>query len=444
MGAFALLISEVLLITSVLLVVTFLILNVDPAVFLLADRGLWRIGLAAASIVFGLYFEDLYQHIDVKSRVLLMQQLCLVMGIALLLQGFISYVDDGLRMPLRLMVPAGGALIAVLFGWRVAYSRLVLRVVGARRILLVGLSPIVEELAAHIAAHPELGLAVAGHVDDGGGAAGPPGTGNRLGPLGELQKVATEVRPDLLVVGIADRRGQMPIAGLLQLRYGGLAIEEASTAYEQIFGRVLLSGLSPSELLLSGVIQPHAGRQILRTLVHGLLALAAALLTAPLLLLAAIALRLTGGGPLLSRTPCAGLRGKPFRLYRFRLAGRRRVPGFVGRWRLDGLPQLWNVLRGDLWLVGPQPERTEFAAVLSGQIPFYRQRYAGKPGMTGWAQINMPADRPEDTLRRMEYDLYYLKNSTSALDAYILMHTLRDLLLAPPLPAAVRAWHTKS
>jgi lipopolysaccharide/colanic/teichoic acid biosynthesis glycosyltransferase len=227
----------------------------------------------------------------------------------------------------------------------------------------------------------------------------------------------------------------MPIADLLQLRYGGLAIEEASTAYEQLRGRVLLSELRPSDLVLSDAFRQRSQRLLYQTLGNGLLALILTVLSAPLLLLAAALLKLSARGPLLSRKECTGLGGKPFHLYGLRLAGGEgtgigRIERFVKRWRLYALPHFWNVLRGEMCFVGPRAERREFVEALTERIPFYRQRYRVKPGLTGWAQINMPADQPEDTLRRLEYDFYYLKNLSRGLDSYILLHTLRELLIS--------------
>jgi len=433
-GSLALFFSETLLIAACFLVVTFLIVPVDPTVFLFADNGLLRIALAGASILFGLYFEDLYSNLYVKSRILLIQQLSLVMGIALLAQGFLGYVSNALRLPLRLMVPACAVLVVALYAWRVAYSVFVLGVVGAQRILFVGMCPVLREMAGHIGAHPELGLQVIGYVDDDAPSA-PPEAGTPLGPLCDLPRIAAEAAPDRIVVGFADRRGRMPIADLLQLRYGGMAIDEASTAYEQLCGRVLLGELRPSEMLLSGAFRPRAQRLVYQTLGHWLLALVLTILSAPLLLLAAVLLKLSSHGPLLRRVECVGLGGRLFRLYSFRLAdaggaGRNRAQRFVARWRLYALPHLWNILRGDICFVGPRPERTDFARVLSERIPFYRQRYGVKPGLTGWAQLNTPRDQPEDTLRRVEYDFYYLKHFSHGLDANILLHTLRNLLLS--------------
>jgi len=433
-GALALLFSEILLIGACFLVVTFLILNVDPQVFLFVDNGLLRIALAAASILFGLYFEDLYINLYVKSRVLLIQQLSLVMGIALVIQGLVGYVNDDFRMPIRLMLPACAFLVVAMFAWRMVYSAFVLRVVGPQRILFVGMCPVLEEMASHIAVHPELGLQVVGYVENPGGSPAPPEAGKLLGPLNAMQQVVSEVKPDRIVVGFAERRGQTPIAGLLQLRYAGMAIDEASTAYEQLCGRVLLSELRPAELLLSGRYRPPAQRLVYQTLAHWLIAFLLAILSVPLLLLAAILLKLSRRGPLLSRQECAGLGGMPFQLYSLRLgaapAKLNAAQRFVARWRLHTLPHLWNVLRGELCLVGPQADRREFAEVLSQRIPFYSQRYRLKPGLTGWAQINTPRELREDTLRRLEYDFYYLKNCSQVLDTYILLHTIREVLFA--------------
>jgi len=434
-GALALLFSEVLLISTCFLAATFLILNVDPVVFLSAGNGLLRIVLVMSSILFGLYFEDLYAHVYVKSRVLLIQQLSMVMGIALVIQGILSYISDGLRLPVRLMLPACAVLVLALFSWRLVYSIFVLRVVGPQRILFLGMCPLIDEMAAHIAARPELGLEVIGYVNDGDGQGAGPEAGACLGPIANLEEIVVRVRPDRLVVGFADRRGQMPIPNLLKLRYGGLAIDEVSTSYEQLCGRVLLSELHPSELLLSGAFRPRLQGLLYQSLSHWLFALVLIILTAPLFLLAAILLKFSRRGPLLSRRECVGLGGKRFPLFSLMLAspGQAKlnaVQRFVWRWRLHTLPRLWNVLRGDICFVGPRAERTEFVEALSEYIPFYRQRYRVRPGLTGWAQINTPPDQPEDTLRRLEYDFYYIKNFSRGLDTYILVHTLRSILLS--------------
>ena len=141
-------------------------LEVDPTVFLLYDGGLVRIFLVLGSILLGIHFHDLYSKIYVRSRVVLAQQLCLVMGVAFLVQGVVSYIDADLRVPIRVMVLGSMLAVTAIFAWRVFFSAYVLRVVAQDRLLLVGGSPLLEDIGKHIEEHPEMGLQVVGYVTD--------------------------------------------------------------------------------------------------------------------------------------------------------------------------------------------------------------------------------------------------------------------------------------
>src|ERR1044071_2017773 len=159
-GSLALLISEVALITSAFILAAYLVLEFDPRIYLFYDGGIYRILLVTASIIIGLHFHDLYTDIYVKSRILLLQQLSLVMGIAYLAQGLISYASRTLRMPIHIMVPGSAIAVVWILVWRVLYSKYLLRVVGAQRLLFVGGNPVVQAISSHITEHPELGMAV--------------------------------------------------------------------------------------------------------------------------------------------------------------------------------------------------------------------------------------------------------------------------------------------
>jgi hypothetical protein len=172
--------------------------------------------------------------------------------------------------------------------------------------------PSLVEMSAYIGAHPELGLQVIGYVDDGEAAPHSAGAGKLLGPINILHRIAAESAADRLVVGFGERRGQMPIADLLQLRYGGMAIDEAAAAYEQLCGRVLLGELRPAEMLL-GAFRPRAKRMVYQTIAHWLLASILTILSAPLLLLAVLLLKLSSHGPAIPpiRLAAGGRRAKP-------------------------------------------------------------------------------------------------------------------------------------
>jgi exopolysaccharide biosynthesis polyprenyl glycosylphosphotransferase len=192
---------------------------------------------------------------------------------------------------------------------------------------------------------------------------------------------------------------------------------------------------------------PRRGSVVLQSIYSPALALIGTVLALPVMLVAAIAVRLTSRGPVLFRQTRVGLDGEVFTLYKFRsmyvdaeartgaVWATKNDPRvtWIGRWlrmlRIDELPQLWNVLRGEMSLVGPRPERPEFVKVLAEKIPYYRQRHCVKPGITGWAQINHKyGDTIEDTVTKLEYDLYYIKHLSVALDVYIIFHTLKTML----------------
>jgi sugar transferase (PEP-CTERM system associated) len=448
-GSLALLVSEVVLVTSAFVIACYFTLEYDPTIFLLYDNGLQRILMVTATVILGLHFHDLYTKIYVTSRILLLQQLSLVMGAVFLAQGLFSYLSRSLRMPLHLMVPGSAAAMFAIFAWRILYSRYLLGVVGAQRILLVGGNPVIEAIAEHIAEHPELGMAIIGYVDDGVELGTERPGGKVLGSLASLREIATELAPDRIVVGMTERRRCMPVADLLELRFSGIFIDEASTTYESVCMRISTLELRPSQLVFSGELGPRPGILLLQATYNLLLALIGTILFAPIMAAVAIGVKLSSPGPVLYRQTRVGLDDRQFTVYKFRSmsadaeaktgavwAARNdprvtRFGRFLRKSRLDELPQFFNVLTGDMALVGPRPERPEFVKTLSEKIPYYRQRHCVKPGITGWAQINYKyGDTLEDTIAKLEYDLYYIKNVSLSLDAYIVFHTLKTMLLS--------------
>ena len=448
-GGLTLLVSEILLVTSAFIFATYLMLEVSPTVFLLYDGGLLRIVLVLLSILIGLHFHDLYSQIYVKSRIVLVQQLCLVMGVAFLTQGLIAYLNADLRVPIRVMVTGSAIAVVAIFCWRLLFSAYAFQVVGRNRLLMVGGSSLLEDIGQHIFEHPEAGLEVAGYVDDRHepGTALPGGT--LLGPLSSLRAIVNNTQPHRIVVGLFERRNRMPVADLLELRFAGYVIEEVANTYERVCGRVCLKEIRPSQLIFSGELGPQPHNIAYQRLSNLAIAVIGIILSSPIILLTALAVRLTSRGPVLYRQVRVGLNGTLFTVYKFRSmrvdaeAGTGAVWAqkddprvtpvgrFIRSIRFDELPQLYNVLKGEMSMVGPRPERPEFVKALSEQIPYYRQRHCVRPGITGWAQINYKyGDTLEDTITKLEYDLYYIKNMSMALDNYIIFHTLKAMLLS--------------
>ena len=377
-----LIVTEALIVFCCFVLATYQILEVDPAVYLLYDGGLGRILLTELAILFGMHLHDLYSEIKVKSRLLLFQQVCQVMGIAFLAQALFSYLNAELILPRSVMVLGCGLSLVSILSWRLFYSSYLLRALGEQRLLLLGRNDLALQIARHLADRPEYGMRVVGCLDSASDEATSPGGLVRLGGIAELREVASATKPDCIVVGLKERRGHVPLIDLLDLRFSGVKIEEAATTFENLFKRVSLHELRPGQLIYSGELGPRPGQVALQLAYSNLIALVGVVLCTPLMLLVALAVKLSSRGPILYRQTRVGWQGKPFTLYKFRSMYENAEAGTgavwaarvdprvtrVGRWlrllRLDELPQFFNVLRGEMSLVGPRPERPEFVEVL--------------------------------------------------------------------------------
>ena len=447
--AVVLLLSEILLITSAFIIAVYLSLDVDPWVNLIYDGGLVHLIPVLVTILLGMHFNDLYSQFYVKSRIVLLQQLCLVMGGAFLFQGLLSYLIPDVRVSAHVMAVGSGLAVVAIYFWRVLFSTFAIKVMGRDSLLMVGGSPLLEDIARHLEEHPELGLAVAGYVDD----AHQPGdrlTGGKvLGAIADLKEIVQATKPNRIVVGMTERRSRMPVADLLELRFAGNIIEEAATAFERLCGRVCLKELRPAQLIYSGELGPRQQNLVVQTVLNRVVAVAGLVVASPVMALTALAVKFSSPGPILYRQVRVGLDDVPFTVYKFRsmradaeavtgavLASKddprvTKVGKIIRKLRFDELPQLFNTLKGDMSIVGPRPERPEFVRELSQKIPYYRQRHCVRPGITGWAQINFKyGETLEDTMTKLEYDLYYIKNMSLSLDTYIIFHTVKTMLLS--------------
>jgi sugar transferase (PEP-CTERM system associated) len=444
-SAAALLASEFILIYLCYVAATFVFLRIDAQVFLIDDNGWLRILIVAICLILGIYFHDLYSNLRVRLRDLI-QHAGVVAGAAFLAEALLSYLKQPqLVVPAGPMIAGSGLIIVTLLGWRIFFSDVLLQMMPSERVIFVGNSAIVREIVAQLERHPEKGLTPLGFVDDSNSP-----SGTRLGALSDLREVVDRLRPDRIVVGLTERRSSLPVARLLEMRLSGIRIEDALSTYEAAFERISTRELRPSQLIFSSTeLGPNRHRVRLQSVYSMTAAALAPLIAAPVMLCVAILVKLTSPGPALIRQQRVGKNDRLFTLYKFRsmvtdaesrsgpVWAQRNDPRItpVGRWlrrfRLDELPQLFNVLKGDMSMVGPRPERPEFVIELEKRVPYYRHRHCIKPGITGWAQINHKyGDSIEDTIVKLEYDLYYIKNLAPTLDAIIMFRTAKVMLLS--------------
>lgn len=265
---------------------------------------------------------------------------------------------------------------------------------------------------------------------------------------GDLLDFMRRHRVEEVVVAVRDRRGKLPVAQLLECKLNDIRVCDVSSFMEREAGEIRLDSLNASWLVFhDGFLRGGFGSFLKRCVDIGasLVLLIPAL---PLMALAALAIKLEDGGPILYGQVRVGQHGRPFRLFKLRSmrvdaeaqgacwtaqndSRVTRVGSFIRKTRIDELPQIISVLRGEMSFVGPRPERPEFVAGLSRQIPFFGARHSVKPGITGWAQVRYPYGASvQDSRRKLEYDLYYIKNYSIFLDALILLYTVRVVLSA--------------
>ncbi len=407
--------------------------------WLSVNENAWRFLLVAIlSLQGSLLMQGLYSQPRTRSRIELLLCLAQALGVSLLVGSVLVYWQPTWRLPVGVVVLGGAMNIAALFAWRMLFAALFWGTGRFCRILFVGVSPSVVELAGYLTRRPEVGYSVVGFLDDSPEPGATIAGAKVLGPLTSVAEHVTRTRPDRVVVGMADPRGRLPVRALLDMKSAGVIIQEVSEFYEAVFGRICSAELRPSRLIFLGDFSARPGGMALQSIYMNLLTLVAIVLLAPLIVLISIAIKLSSRGPALERQTCVGFESLPFSRFTFRCtviektgknpaSAERRytlLGRWLRRWHLHKLPELLNVLRGEMSLVGPRPHRVEFSEPLARLYPFYNQRHLTKPGITGWAQINLKGEPGTvDERIALEYDIYYIKHLSPTLDLYILLHS---------------------
>ena len=410
---------------------------------------LGQAGAVSLCCIVAFYYNDLYDLRVVRSFSLFTTRLLQSFGVALLLLAlFYTLVPD-----------AGMTERAFVSGLLVAAGLLVpLRAIGylvmrrrafADRVLVLGAGPLAQQVIHEIESRPNFRYAVVGVVDDGSAAEPGDLPYPVLGPLERLDKIIDDVKPDRLIVALTERRGRMPLTQLLECGGRGILVEDGLGTYEYFTGKLPIESLTPSFLIFSGAFRKSRLQLALRRATSLVAATVGLLLTAPLVAVIALAIALDSRGPILFIDRRAGRGGRPFNLVKFRTmhplppgqsvsaavwdrddtSRITRVGWVIRRLRLDELPQFWNILKGDMDLVGPRPEILANVKTMSEQIPYYGLRHSVRPGLTGWAQTRFGYSVSlEQVTEKIRYDLFYIRHMSFWLDLRILVDTVKIVL----------------
>jgi sugar transferase (PEP-CTERM system associated) len=313
------------------------------------------------------------------------------------------------------------------------------------RILILGTQDVAIKVAKELLKRKALGFKVVGFLDENRDNLGRSLVNPKIiGTYENLRSVVVRERVDKVIIAAPERRGRLPIGELLGARAQGIEFLEGNRFYEQISGKVCLEEMKPSGFIYAKGFKKSGFAKWSKRFTGVIVSLAIGIITFPVMILLAILIKLDSAGPIFYRQERVGEEGRPFMLLKFRsmkenaeaLSGPvwaeehdprvTRIGRIMRKTRLDELPQIINVLKGDMSFVGPRPERQFFVEKLSQEIPFYPLRFAVKPGVTGWAQISYSYGASvEDAKEKLRYELYYIKNMSLLFDLLIIFQTIK-------------------
>jgi sugar transferase (PEP-CTERM system associated) len=437
--------SDGLLCATALVVATYVWFGSNADLELRYEHGILRILFASLVCVLCMYFNDLYDSLAVQGSRQVVTRLIRVLGAACIALAVIYYTWPAVQIsrgPLLVWVFLVGLS---LLAWRRIFVSVSVSVQLTSRVILLGDGPLAKPLAEEITNRPECGLNLVGYIArEGAGVDHPRGLA-WLGTVEDLPEVVRREDISCVIVSMGERRGRLPVEELLSLKTHGVLIKDAPDLYEALTGKVPVSSLNLGWLLFSDGFRISPVTLFYKRVASLVLSILGLVITLPIMALISIAIPLDSRGPAIYRQKRVGKDGRIFRLFKFRsmhLDADSERPAQendnrvtrVGRWlrqyRLDELPQLFNILRGDMCFVGPRPFIVSEERRWTREIPFYGQRSTVKPGITGWAQVRSGyCATHEDNLEKLGHDLYYVKNISPGLDLLILLHTVKILLL---------------
>jgi sugar transferase (PEP-CTERM system associated) len=411
--------------------------------------GLWKVGIVTGLCLLCLYYNDLYDLTVVRSSRELVIRLLQAVGTASILIALIYLALPSLVVADGAFLTSAGIFLLGILVWRLLYNQIATLQPLGERVLIVGTDATAQTVARQVLAQEDFPYEIVGFIDEDPARVGEPLVNPSIvGTPADIERLVATHNVDRIFVGIADRRGRLPVQQLLRAKLRGVRVEDVNSVYERLTGKLLLEDIRPSWLIFSDGFRASRLTRVSKRLFDMVLAVIGLIVGLPLMLLTALAIWLESGAPVLYPQERAGENGRLFTLYKFRSMRKdaeqgtpiwartdddrvTRVGRFIRQTRLDELPQLWNVLRGDMSFVGPRPERPFFVAQLAAQIPLYEQRHAVKPGLTGWAQVKYRYGASiEDAFEKLRYDLYYVKHMSLAFDLTILFDTVKVVLFA--------------
>jgi sugar transferase (PEP-CTERM system associated) len=416
-------------------------LGPDSELMLRYENGLTKLLIVSILAIVSAYYFDLYSPQNLRSKNETYFRLLLLFGTMCLVLSAVGYLFP------EFFFGRGIFTLGMVMGtvsvlcWRGLYVWLLKKPFLREQVYVLGSGPKAGRFVEAIRERTDLGMDIIGWT----------GASNSMENMESLATAINNLRGkhvQRVVVAVSERRATLPVREMLDLRLRGVKIEDSSFLLEKISGKIDVDDLRPSSMIFSEGFKVSEGFLFIRRIVSLLASLTLLLCFAPLLPFIVLAIKLTSPGPVLFSQNRVGKNGRIFKVYKFRTMGQdaeaktgavwaqqndpriTTVGRFLRKTRLDEIPQLWNVLKGDMGFVGPRPERPEFVQWLVEAIPYYNLRHIIRPGLTGWAQVKYQYGASlEETQQKLSYDLYYIKHISLMLDLMIIFGTIKTVLL---------------
>ncbi len=404
--------------------------------------------VCGGAFTFLLLITHLSDQATLRREILVFSVISLVLGLFASIGLWLLFPQQP-RLTVLLVLEGAVGVPAAVAAWRYASVHLSVLNIARERLLIVGTGETARQVARGIAKNHNSEYTVIGFADEdqmriGEVVAG----GARIQTDFENLNSFSPGRTDRIIVALDEKRGKFPVRQLMGLRLLGIEIEEATTFFERVGGKIAVETMLPSWLIFSDGFKTSALKSTLKRAADVVLSTALLIVTAPLMLLVAGLVKLDSKGPILYKQERLGRNGQAFKLMKFRSmradaeadsgpiwAAKNddrvtRLGRIIRKLRIDELPQLINVLKGEMSFVGPRPERQHFVKQLVEKIPYYQLRMTVRPGLTGWAQVEYAyGATEEDALEKLKYDLYYIKNNNLLLDLWIVLKTVKVVLM---------------
>lgn len=395
------------------------------------------------------HYSDLYDLSGIRGRLEETLRVGQSIGTAALVLGVLYVIFPSLLIGRGVFMISVGLIPILLLANRIVLDRTWRFAAPPENVLILGAQELGIIVSKELRRREDLNLNVVGFIEsDDCAHAERIADSPVLGHTADIERIVSEHKVERIIVALQDRRGTLPVRELVKLRVEGIRIEDVHSTMAALTGRVWLQTLRPSWFVFSEGFHRSRSTLVIKRIVDVTLSGLFLVLTSPILVLLAIGIHLESPGGVIYRQERVGLKGKTFQVLKFRSmrsdaeAGKgaqwavtndprvTRIGRFIRRYRLDELPQVINILRGDMSFVGPRPERPVFVEDLRKKISYYDERHSVRPGLTGWAQVSFSYGASvDDALRKLEYDLFYLKNLSILFDCAIIARTVRIVLL---------------